>query len=159
MATRQPKPAEPDRFVNADPATWAAAQRRFESDLEVIRFYAWRDLLRRGPGLPPTLLIELANQTAAEIPSTLDGVAALEWHAERILRLARIQVNRARQDQGLFPVLYHTANDTQVHHLYTELIPGSEYAGDEQLCETPTPALICSCGRYVVEMVAPHLIG
>lgn len=122
---------------------------------QIIAHYAWKDLLRRGPGLPVELLIALANRTQAEIPLSLTGVARMEWHIERVLGLAREAVNQDRRARGEFPILYHTAGDAWVTHLYRDLKAGAE-EGDWEACETPTPALICACGRYLVELVAPH---
>lgn len=125
-------------------------------DRAALQHYVWKDVLRRGPGLPSGLLVELAQNTAPEVPPYLEPLAALEWHIEHVLRLARERVNFERRQRGEFPVLYHVATDTIVTHLYRELIPGSEHAGDEQACETTLPNAVCSCGRYLIELVAPH---
>lgn len=122
-----------------------------DSLARVVGFYAWRDLLRRGPGLPVDVLIHLVELTKEYVPRNDDMIAETEWHIEHVLKLAREAVNRERVARGLFPVLFYVATDTLVIHLYRETADGPDLA-----CETTTPNAICSCGRYVIEQVAPH---
>lgn len=130
-------------------------------DERLIGYYAWRDALRRGPGLPVALLWELAQRTKDLVPTLPDALAEMEWHIEHVLALARKVVNDLRREHGLPPVIFFTATDTLATHVYQTSAEGPLLG-----CETALPGpqadpdafapAICTCGRYVLERVSPH---
>jgi hypothetical protein len=145
--------AHADAYANAHADELAALRKRIQDDERLIMHYVWKDLIRRGPGLPVEVLHTAADETAAQVPSLGDPLASMEWHIEKILAVSRRKWNAARQLVGLLPVLYHAVGDTVVTHVYYD----RDERGRRQLygCETSLPSLMCRCGRNFIEEAPP----
>jgi hypothetical protein len=129
-----------------EPVPPSPEQRLHDQDEKLIAHFAWKDVLRRAPGIPTAVLWEIAQGTKEMVPHLGDPIASLEWHITKVIDLARQVVNKARVDNGLFPVLYYTALDSVAAHLYRDA------DGREVECETLLPAAVCECGRHVLEL-------